>query len=270
MIFILYKNKIIKIILFFCLIILIFSLFFTPILESTDFSFVYQHNAYYYKDIQELKLQLEDTKERKKYAKEMADAARKLGYKEDHKIIQTAKKEWNEANEEYLKYKLIIETLEQMHQEYWQDRMKEYPEATTIWIYLKEKGFNDYVAAGIMGNLMAETGGQTLNIKSKSYSSNKSYYGICQWSATYKAIWDKDLDEQLDYLLSTISYEFDVFGYAYKKDFNYESFLKLTDEKEAAKAFSKCYERCGSSSISVREKNATIALKYFTNKDKEN
>ena len=42
--------------------------------------------------------------------------------------------------------------------------MKEYPAATVIWITLKEEGFSDEVIAGIIGNLMAEVGGQTLNL----------------------------------------------------------------------------------------------------------
>ena len=43
------------------------------------------------------------------------------------------------------------------------------------------------------------------------------------------------------------------------------SFLNLNDEKEVAKAFAKCYERCGSSSLNQRQKNATTAYNYFTN-----
>ena len=38
-----------------------------------------------------------------------------------------------------------------------------------------------------------------------------------------------------------------------------------SDEKEVAKAFAKCYERCGSSSLNQRQKNATTAYNYFTN-----
>ena len=43
------------------------------------------------------------------------------------------------------------------------------------------------------------------------------------------------------------------------------SILNLNDEKEVAKAFAKCYERCGSSSLNQRQKNATTAYNYFTN-----
>ena len=41
---------------------------------------------------------------------------------------------------------------------------------------MKELGWNDYVCAGIVGNLMAEVGGQTLNIDPQL---GNSYYGIC-------------------------------------------------------------------------------------------
>ena len=67
---------------------------------------------------------------------------------------------------------------------------------------MKNLGWNDYVCAGIMGNLMAETGGQTLDLDPKAYSSNKNYYGICQWSKKYYAeVHKKDLEFQCDFLI---------------------------------------------------------------------
>ena len=135
--------------------------------------------------------------------------------------------------------------------------------ATYVWNYLKEAGFNDYVCAGIMGNLMAETGGQTLNLNWEAWSEG-SYYGIAQWSKKfYPNVIGKNLTEQCDFLLDTIKYEFDTFGYAYSKGFNYDKFLELDNEKEAALAFAKCYERCNSAYYSVRESNATKAYEYF-------
>ena len=41
----------------------------------------------------------------------------------------------------------------------WRRRYEEYPEATEAWIAMKNLGWSDTVCAGIMGNLMAETGG---------------------------------------------------------------------------------------------------------------
>ena len=39
-----------------------------------------------------------------------------------------------------------------------------YPTAEYVWAFLKKQGFSDTVAAGIMGNMMAEVGGQTLKL----------------------------------------------------------------------------------------------------------
>ena len=61
-----------------------------------------------------------------------------------------------------------------------------------------------------------------------------------------------------------IKYEIDTFGYAYKSNFNFNSFLNLENEKDVALAFAKCYERCGSDSYNSRKTNATKALEYFT------
>ena len=128
---------------------------------------------------------------------------------------------------------------------------------------MKDQGWNDAVCAGILGNMMAECGGHTLSLQPT--VSNKYYYGICQWSKGYPNVWYSNLDSQCEFLINTIEYEFNTFGSSYKRGFNFNSFLNLNDEKEVAKAFAKCYERCGSSSLNQRQKNATTAYNYFTN-----
>ena len=55
--------------------------------------------------------------------------------------------------------------LEKIKQDFWNERKIKNPIATEIWLYLKKQGYNDYVCAGILGNIMAEVGGQTLNIR---------------------------------------------------------------------------------------------------------
>lgn len=141
---------------------------------------------------------------------------------------------------------------------------KKYPVAFEIWEYLKSLGFNDYVTAGILGNMMAESGGQTLKIDPYNYDSTNCYYGICQWNKwSHGKLFNSNLKTQLNYLKNTIEREFNVYGHKFKKGFNYESFLELTDEKEAALAFAKVYERCGSGSYNIRQINATKALDYF-------
>lgn len=142
--------------------------------------------------------------------------------------------------------------------------MEEYPVATDVWFYLRKQGLSESVVAGIIGNMMIETGGQTLKLRPKVYSSSGGFYGLCQWSMKYypKA---RDLDTygQLEFLLSTIKREFDKYGFVYKKNFTYEDFLSLESPKDVALAFAKVYERCGSGSYNARKKCAQVAYNYF-------
>lgn len=177
-------------------------------------------------------------------AHSLAESARFIGYWEDYFIIRMAKDQWHTAHNEYVK-------------------LTRYPAAARIWLYLKDQGFNDAVCAGILGNIMAEVGGQTLDIRY--WIGGNGYYGMCQWSKAYcPDVWGLGLYGQLDYLMQTIHYEFDTFGFCYKKGFTYEDFIQMTDEKEAALAFAKCYERCASQHYYIRTINATKALEYFT------
>lgn len=142
--------------------------------------------------------------------------------------------------------------------------MEEYSVATTVWFYLRSQGFSEPVAAGIIGNMMIETSGGTLNLKPEIYGAG--HYGLCQWSLYYRpTVKGMSLYEQLDYLMSDIKYELDTFGFCYKRNFNYEKFLQLTDAREAAIAFAKAYERPGAGTYTIRANSAEIAYNYFTN-----
>lgn len=150
--------------------------------------------------------------------------------------------------------------------ELWAQRSAEYPEATQVWKYLKDEiGLSDICCAGIMGNLMCETGDQNLNIHPYTYDSSGAYYGICQWSARfYSEIHGADLQTQLEFLKNTIENEIDTFGYAYGGNFYYDDFKELTTPEAAAEAFARCYERCAPSTIYYRQMCAVEAYEYFT------
>lgn len=140
----------------------------------------------------------------------------------------------------------------------------QYSVASTIWTYLKNQGYNNYVCAGIMGNIMAEVGGHTLDIDYRLYDDSGKYYGICQWSNKYHlAVQGASLNGQLSYLIKTIQNEIDNYGYLYSSDFDYTDFKNMTDASDAALAFAKAYERCGSGSYSKRQANADKAYNYF-------
>lgn len=148
----------------------------------------------------------------------------------------------------------------------WSEKAGSYPVATQVWRYMKEElGWNDYVCAGVMGNMMAEVGGQTLNLDPYLYGhSGANYYGLCQWSSRYyPSIQGADVNAQLDFLASTVKKELDTYGYLFRNGLNYEAFCNLTDAEDAAMAFAKAYERCGSGSYGVRQTNSLKAYNYF-------
>lgn len=163
---------------------------------------------------------------------------------------------------------LIIEkvpTREELEARHLEKCAKEYPTATKIWRYMREElGWNNYVCAGVMGNIMAECGGQTLMIDPDLYDSSGSYYGICQWSKRWNPeVIGTDINYQLKYIKGTVESEFETFGYLYQKGFNYEQFTKLENAEEAALAFAASYERCSSKTYYIREENAVKAYDYF-------
>ena len=239
---------------------------------------------------EELVTMIDEAKATKNHAHTMAESARVLGWENNDKLIKELQEMWHEADEDQVKYpgyldkilaneaeaarkaeeerlaaeaaqKAAEEEARRVEEAKWAIKAAEYPAATQIWRYMKTQGWNDYVCAGIMGNLMAEVGGQTLDIR---YTlSSSGYYGMCQWSRGYSQVWGAGLETQCDFLRDTIKYEFDTYGFKYQKGFNFNSFLNMTDAQQAALAFAKSYERCSSRSYGVRQKNALKAYNYF-------
>ena len=140
----------------------------------------------------------------------------------------------------------------------------EYFYAREIWEYLRyEMRLNKYCAAGIMGNIMTECGGQTLHIQP--YITNSSgHYGICQWNLRYfPEVRGKSLHGQLEFLNSTIRWIMNDFGDRYYDGFNYNKFIEITDERIAAEAFAYAYEGSPKPCSQRRLDHATTALNYF-------
>lgn len=216
-------------------------------------------------DIDELTTLIEDCRSKMDNAHLMAECARNLGYDENCIIIKIAKLNWNSNFDLYLIYTERLEEQKSILNDSMLQKELEYPYATFIWTFLHEQGYNDYVCAGILGNIMCECGGYTLNINPFVYGCNGAYYGMCQWSKRYcPGVQGQSLENQCYYLLSNIKQAFDTYGYLYSSGFNYNSFLNLTNEKYAALSFAKCYERCSSASYTARQNCATFAYNYFT------
>lgn len=95
------------------------------------------------------------------------------------------------------------------------ERLKsEYDIAGQVYEYLNAQGMSDTVIAGILGNMMTECGGQTLDLQWDIYGFDGSYYyGLCQWSLYYNPSVDgADVMGQLDYLMSNIRTNMNYFG----------------------------------------------------------
>lgn len=135
---------------------------------------------------------------------------------------------------------------------------EDYTQSTIVWNYLKGLGLNDYVCAGIMGNIMAEVGGHTLDISRYSCVDTGTYYGICQWGWGRKDRLLNDFGTSLEAQLQFLGVElFEIIP-------SDSSFYSMQDEQEAALYFAQYFERCSSSSYEVRQSNASVALDYFT------
>ncbi len=149
----------------------------------------------------------------------------------------------------------------------WEKRLEEYPVATKVWLYLSEElEYSDEVCAGIIGNMMAECGGQTLDLDWTAKNKSSGCYGLCQWHPRYyKEIQGADLDAQLDFMATSFP---DVLSrylsICYKRGFTYEDFLAMEDPGEVAYAFCITYERPGPGSYAQRRTNAVKAYEYFT------
>lgn len=147
------------------------------------------------------------------------------------------------------------------HYETWE---QEHYYAAKTWQFFMKNGFSEEVASAIIGNMMIETSGGTLNLKPEVYSSNRGFYGLCQWSLYYKPFMaGKSFEEQLEYLVEDMPKEFKNFGFCYKSRFTYDDFLTMEDPEQAAVAFAKVYERCGSGTYGLRKQAAMKAYKYF-------
>lgn len=136
--------------------------------------------------------------------------------------------------------------------------------ATKVWEYLRQKGFSQEVTCAIIGNMMIETSGGSLDLNPMIYSPSGNYYGLCQWSKKYyPEAHGLSFDQQLEFLLNNIKWEINTFGKCYEEGFKYEDFLNMTDPAEAALAFAKSYERCSSVSYEMRQEAALLAYEYF-------
>lgn len=113
-----------------------------------------------------------------------------------------------------------------------------YSVAGDVYEYLAKEGYSDVAIAAILGNMMNECGGNTLNFQPFIYDQSGLHYGLCQWNIRYSPkVNGCNVEEQLGYLTSTIEKNMKQFGGSF------EEFNSLEDAEYAATYFCKYYER---------------------------
>ena len=131
----------------------------------------------------------------------------------------------------------------------------EFPNTCTIHRILTKNGYSEAVTAGIIGNMMAECGGQTMALRWDAYGDGGNYYGICQWNKwAYPEVQGQDLLFQISYLLETVESRFGE---------NYQKFLDSDNPRDAALRFAVWYEGCEKWSYPVRQACAEQVFDYF-------
>ena len=135
----------------------------------------------------------------------------------------------------------------------------EYPVAAQVWNAMKAKGWTDEVCAGIMGNMMAECGGRTLNLNPNAIGDGGTSYGLCQWHNGRKNNlinnYGTEIEQQIEYL----SYELgDVNSY----------FSTITNYEQIAYEFCIKFERPSNAQQKGidRKTLAQTAYNYFVGK----
>lgn len=148
----------------------------------------------------------------------------------------------------------------------------DYPEAQLIWNTMISWGWTPETCAGIIGNMMAEIGGGTLNL-SNWKSDDGCGYGLIQWTSgrasTIKNRYGSypTIEQQLifvkDELFGTNNTRQQVNPTILKQIMNVSG---AETPESVALTFATHYERCGQSYRAKRQNYARIAYNYFINK----
>jgi hypothetical protein len=144
----------------------------------------------------------------------------------------------------------------------------EYPEAQQVWDTLRGWGWSPETCAGIIGNIMAEIGGGTLDFSDWD-SNGKSGYGMIQWLGSRRKLIKKlygtypTIEEQLIFMRDEMFGTNGVPRQISEKVCN--QILNGTDPATIAFEFADHFERCAENHKSIRRKYAKIAYNYFMN-----
>lgn len=216
---------------------------------------------------------IDECLDRQETAHTIAECVRTLGCQEDHPIIKWASKEWWIAQyciEEYKKWipaadvaenSAVMETDEIVHVFTNDAQWEEYPVAAEVYEFLRgEMSLSPAVASGILGSMMQECGGCTLNLQwdLTAGSGKYAYRGLHMWNLYYcPEMATANLQEQLQYLKDTLDSNINYFGG------RSEYLRSLTDPGAVAAYEFTWYGRGGNYVPPTRLTCAYTAYEYF-------
>ena len=178
-----------------------------------------------------------------------------------------------ESQERMVKFATYFYQKDIEYYENWEKKSIEYPEATKVWLYMKnEFGWSDEVCAGIMGNIMAEVGGGApagaLAFGEKWKIDRASGMGMFQWTDNRrkeaKSIYGDSLtiEQQLQFMHDEL---YGIDGATKQvSDSERTKILEGTSPESIAYSFAVYFERCDPAYRSARKSYARFAYNYFT------
>ena len=146
--------------------------------------------------------------------------------------------------------------------------VEKYADAKFVWDWLIARGWSEEAAAGVLGNLMAETGGRTLNLDWD--SEGGCGYGLFQWigqrrvdlKAKYGV--QPNIEQQLQFMVDEL---YGTDGVRIQVSAEQRNvILNSATPEECAYAFACYYERCHKNYRWFRRDLARTAYNYFTQK----
>ena len=179
--------------------------------------------------------------------------------------LESVKNELNEVKNEFEKVQNELEEIKKENSK-WSGKYDQYPAATVAWIYMTEElKWSDAVAAGILGNMMSECGGQTLTLDWD--DNDDSGYGLIQWIGdrriSIKAKYGETptVIEQLEFVKDELYGTNGVTQQVTNQQ--RELILNATSPEQCAAYFAQWFERPLSNDYSRRKSNAVKAYSYF-------
>ena len=148
----------------------------------------------------------------------------------------------------------------------------EYPEAQLIWDTMISWGWTAETCAGIIGNMMAEIGGGTLNLSN--WNSNGGCgYGLIQWTGSRRSLLKSrygsypNIEQQLIFMRDEL---FGINNTCQQVSSSVLDKIMNTNGNETPESIAFCfasnYERCASRYRAKRQGYARIAYEYFMSK----